>query len=257
MKRNCMPLFLLIVFWISSCHTGLQRQTGPFVSGSVYYAIIDSIPVPEGYTRLDQAPGSFGYWLREIPVKKDKTVYLFNGQKKRNQSAQFAVLDIPVGNQDLQQCADAVMRLRAQYLFDNKKYDSICFYDNNGTAYRWKGGNNAAQFEPYLEKVFSYCGSASLEKQLMPAGDIRKVLPGEVLIRGGFPGHAMMVVDVAENKKGERVYLLAQSYMPAQDIHIVVNPEEESISPWYQASGTGNYIITPEWHFLPSQLRKW
>jgi len=41
------------------------------------------------------------------------------------------------------------------------------------------------------------------------------------MIRAGSPGHAMLVVDVAEDERGRRIYLLAQSYMPAQDIHIV------------------------------------
>ena len=42
---------------------------------------------------------------------------------------------------------------------------------------------------------------------------------GDVLIQGGSPGHAVIVVDMAENPAtGEKLYLLAQSYMPAQDI---------------------------------------
>ena len=56
---------------------------------------------------------TFGAWLRSVPLKKNLTVYLYNGVPKRNQEAQFAVLDVSVGHEDLQQCADAVMRLRA------------------------------------------------------------------------------------------------------------------------------------------------
>ena len=36
----------------------------------------------------------------------------------------------------------------------------------------------------------------------------------------------MIVADVAFNKKGEKIFILAQGYMPAQDIHIVKNPME-------------------------------
>lgn len=78
------------------------------------YATIGAIPTPAGYHRLAGGEGSFGAWLRAVPLKKGTTVYLYNGRPKENQDAQFAVLDISVGHEDLQQCADAVMRLRAQ-----------------------------------------------------------------------------------------------------------------------------------------------
>jgi len=65
----------------------------------------------------------------EHPFKKNKTVYLYDGSVKRNQAAQFAVLDISTGNKDLQQCADAVMRLRARFLFATQQYDHIIFYE--------------------------------------------------------------------------------------------------------------------------------
>jgi len=50
-----------------------------------------------------------------------------------NQSTHFAVLDIPVGDKDLQQCADAIMRLRAEYFLNKDNIDSICFKATDGT----------------------------------------------------------------------------------------------------------------------------
>jgi len=81
------------------------------------YASIGNIPLPDGFQRVSAPPGSFAAWLRQLPLKKDKTVHLYNGLPKINQSAQFAVLAVSVGDKDLQQCADAVMRLRAEYLW--------------------------------------------------------------------------------------------------------------------------------------------
>src|SRR5690349_16534601 len=72
---------------------------------------------PKGFSRKRAAVSSFESWLRSLPLRNDKTVYLYNHLPKRNQQAQFAVLDMPIGNQDLQQCADVVMRLRAEYLY--------------------------------------------------------------------------------------------------------------------------------------------
>ncbi|HET6995906.1 MAG TPA: DUF4846 domain-containing protein [Chitinophagaceae bacterium] len=218
--------------------------------------VVADIAPPPGYKRMNLAGASFGEWLENIALKKDRHVYLYNGALKRNQSAQFAVLDITVGNKDLQQCADALMRLRAEYLFSQKRYSEIEFSDNAHKSYKWTGGSDKTGFDKYLEKVFSMCGSASLEKQLKPVASLADMQPGDVFIKGGFPGHAMIVMDVAKNERGQKVFMLAQSYMPAQDVHIVKNPADIKISPWYEVSDEPE-IFTPEWTFLKDQLRRW
>lgn len=112
---------ILTVFLITTLFTLLsQAQTR--------YRSIGDIPLPQGYRRLFQPSNSFGAWLRKIPLKYFTTVYLYDGRRKFNLSAQYAVLDISVGKKDLQQCADAVMRLRAEYL--KKMGKPICFSDN-------------------------------------------------------------------------------------------------------------------------------
>ena len=219
------------------------------------FETINAIPPPPGYERILLEQGSFGEWLRAISLKKDNHVYLYNGSLKKNQSVHFAVLDITVGKKDLQQCADAIIRLRGEYLFDKKRYSEISFSDNNNKPYRWEGGSNKIAFTAYLQNVFGWCGSASLQKQLNPVMNLLQIQPGDVFIKGGFPGHAMIVVDVAQNKKGQKVFMLAQSYMPAQDIHIVKNPAG-SDTPWYTITSIEN-IITPEWTFDKRSLKKW
>lgn len=235
----------------ASCQQTEQQHTLFATS----FELIGSIPVPHGYKRVNADSGSFAYWLRNTSLKKDNRVYLYNGTLKQNQSAQFAVLDIPVGEKDLQQCADAVMRLRAEYLFEQKRYNEIVFADNNGKIYNWQGKNDRQKFEKYLEQVFSWCGTASLEKQLRPVENLHDIKPGDVFIRGGFPGHAMIVTDVAISNAGKKIFMLAQSYMPAQDIHIVKNPRDEKLSPWYEMGS--EEIITPEWVFQKYELRRW
>jgi hypothetical protein len=61
---------------------------------------------------------------------------------------------------------------------------------------------------------------------------------------------------MAENKvSGEKIFLLAQSYMPAQDIHILKNPENGGGNPWYSVN-FGDKLITPEWEFTRGNLRR-
>jgi hypothetical protein len=220
-------------------------------------ARVGDIPLPEGYKRLATVKGSFAEWLQNVRIKKDRTVYLYNGKPKINQDAQYAVLDIPVGTKDLQQCADAVMRLRAQYLHSQKRFAEIVFSDNNGKKYVCPPTADSTRFERYLETVYSYCGTISLEKQLHKVTDLTSIQPGDVIIKGGSPGHAVIVMDVAVNKEGKKLYLLAQSYMPAQNIHLLKNPVYKNLSPWYWADTDNPFIYTPEWTFSTKQLKRW
>ena len=85
--------------------------------------------------------------------------------------------------------------------------------------------------------------------------NIHQAKIGDVLIQGGHPGHAVIIVDeVEDSQTGNRLFLLAQSYMPAQEVQILNNPNNQAISPWYQLQeGT---IRTPEWTFYSSDLRR-
>lgn len=224
---------------------------------SAFATNVQHIPLPEGYRREPAAAGSFAEFLRNIPIKKRTTVLLFNGEPKRNQEAHYAILDIPVGDKDLQQCADAVMRLKAEYLFSRKQYSDIVFRDNVGGVYTFTAPYTRANLEKFMLRVFGMCGSASLEKELRAVASFSDIQAGDVLIRGGFPGHAEIVTDIAVNEAGEKIYLLAQSYMPAQDIHIVKNPLNDDSNPWYDATDTNNEIYTPEYTFTRNQLRRW
>jgi hypothetical protein len=245
-------------------------SSAPVWTGGNPYPTIGAIPLPAGYHRATVAPGSFGAWLRAVALKRTLTVYLYNGKPKANQDAQFAVLDVSVGHEDLQQCADAVMRLRAEYLYGRKEYAAITFYTERGVRLNFaefaaKNGVSLRGdvmvdltkpcFDLFLQKVFSYCSTRTLAKQLVPAA-YSTIEPGDVLIRSGSPGHAMLVMDLAEDEQGRRIYMLAQSYMPAQDIHIVKNPGDD-FSPWYQADSTIGVVVTPEYMFKTNELRKW
>lgn len=206
------------------------------------------ILTPGGYTRVQT--DSFGEYLRSIPLKKDNTVYLYNGKKKENQDAQYAVLDISVGNKDLQQCADAAMRLRAEWLFKTGQYDKIVFNSVEGKAIKFKPPYTYSNFLRHMETVFSVCNSWSLDRD-MKSKKIQDIAIGDVLIKGGFPGHVVIVMDVAVNSKGQKAFMLAQSYMPAQDIHILKGEE----GPWYFVKE--GIIETPEYTFHSSQLKTW
>ena len=220
----------------------------------------------------------FGDYLRNFPLKPNgSTVHLYDGTEKYWQDGAYAILNIDTGSSDLQQCADAVIRLYAEYLYENEKYAEIHFNFTNGfradyvkwaEGYRIKVNGNNVQwiknaekdysyntFRKYLNMVFMYAGTASLSKELMKVS-LNDIQIGNVFIYGGFPGHAMIVVDVAEHKNGSKAILVAQSYMPAQDIHIVTNLSEPELNPWYIMDNTTEEINFPEWSFTKNELKR-
>ncbi len=232
---------------------------------------------PAGFERQHVDSSSFAYYLRHLPLKPAGTkVKYFNREAKQNEVFS-AVVDMSIGEKNLQQCADAIMRLRAEYFFSRKEFHNISFTLTNGfpadyekwiQGYRvdvqgnktvWRKekppSNTYTDFLAYMEFIFTYAGTLSLSKTLQ-SKDLQNLAIGDVFIIGGSPGHAVIVVDVAENKKSEKIFMLAQSYMPAQDIHVLKNLENTGLSPWYSNNFEGK-LHTPEWSFEKENFKTW
>jgi hypothetical protein len=110
-------------------------------------------------------------------------------------------------------------------------------------------------FRRYLRTVFMYAGTYSLSKELKRRIRAKDMRIGDVFIKGGFPGHAVLVVDMARNRDtGKKVFLLAQSFMPAQDVHVLRNLNNRNLSPWYDLD-FGKTLATPEWNFDIGSLK--
>lgn len=243
-------------------------------------ATIGEVPAPEGFRRVTVRDSSFGYWLRKYKLKADKTVRYFIGRVKGDQSGVYAVLGTRTGERDLQQCADAVIRLRAEYLLWSGRLNDIEFHSTSMQKMnflRWCNGerfslsnnklvpyNTTTVSEPgkqsldrWLDFVFVYAGTISLPKELKAKTGTSSPVPGDVIVESGSPGHAMIVVDVVVNDKNERRYLLAQSYMPAQDMHIVNNKSNGECNPWYKTGPASNGLTTADWKFKELKFYEW
>lgn len=240
--------------------------------------IKDRYLTPMGFDRIEVEENSFGEFLRNQKLKPygEKVLY-FDGREKNKGNVYDSVFDVDIGNRDLHQCADAIMLLRAEYLYAQEKYENIKFNFVSGfmAEYKkWMEGNrikvdgNAVNyykatdysntyetFRKYMDMVFAYSGTLSLEQELQTA-DIEDMKIGDVFIVGGSPGHAVIVVDMAEDHNGNKVFMLAQSYMPAQETQLLINPNDKSISPWYSLKGAKK-LITPEWNFDLENLKTW
>ncbi|WP_426059950.1 DUF4846 domain-containing protein [Hymenobacter sp. B1770] len=245
--------------------------------GSAAATLAARFPAPAGCQRVAVAAGSWGEWLRYLPLSPVGTpARTFSGGLKNRQEVVAAVVKIDVGTQDLQQCADAVIRLRAEYGF-SRNPNKIHFHLTTGydfwfsdyvagrtfrvvneevlPATRPAEAPTHAALARYLVPTFGYAGTLSLSRELRPV-PLAQAKPGDVLIHGGSPGHAVLVVDVAEHAVTRQKYLLlAQSYMPAQSIHVLRNVEEPRLGAWFALPGPDETeFSTPEWVFGRQEL---
>lgn len=214
------------------------------------------VDVPKNYKRVDYKKGSFQAYLRNYELKPfGSKIINFDDSEYFWQRGHIGVLEIPVPKNGLQQCADALIRIRSEYLWDTHRKDEIGFKFTSGHYCSWTkyaegyrpkiNGNkvtfhktnsaNASKenFYKYLNLIYMYSGTLSLynELELIDAKDLKI---GDMLIKGGSPGHIVMLADEVINEKGEKLFLLFQGNTPAQSVHLVKNLEDSKISPWYK-----------------------
>jgi hypothetical protein len=201
---------------------------------------------------LTYPPDSWPSFLQHLPTE-NKPIVDYRGNQISNQEKHFAILTYDVGSTDLQQCADALMRLRSEYLFSQKKYAQIGFHFNSGIYYSLtnylKGirpvfkkrqqilaKTNAVSalshetLRKWLDIVYAYANTVSLCKELKKADGLQT---GTVIIFPGSPGHCCIIIDEAVTDKKDTVYKMAEGYMPAQSIYVLSNPYEPEWNPWY------------------------
>ncbi|CAL2075619.1 DUF4846 domain-containing protein [Tenacibaculum sp. 190524A05c] len=233
-------------------------------------SILTRVTIPEGYKRVPYAKGSFQEYLRNYKLKKHGAPIInYDGSEYFAQHWHDAILEIPVPKNGLQQCADALMRIRAEYLWSKNLQQKIGFKFTSGHYCSWKqyaegyrpkiNGNKVKfikkanknyskqNFYKYLNLIFMYAGTASLHTEL-PKVKLSDLQIGDMLVNPGFPGHIEIIVDEIKNDKGDKMYLLAQGNTPAQNVCLLKNFEDTDISPWYRFN-KNEPIYTPSYYF--------
>ena len=231
---------------------------------------------PEGYNRVDVEEGSFAAYLRDYPLYPDGTALpVFDGRTKESPYT-AAIFDISVGDEGYQQCADSIIRLYSDHCFENGNFDDISFQLSNGDVCdynRWRKGrrilalgdfsceipaalpdDSEQQYRNYLKLVMRYAGTLSLldESKVISVDELRT---GDIICN---KTHVVMVLDTAVNDKGEKCYLLGQSFIPAVCFHVVNNMDGDS-SPWFteaelrqETFGVGGFKFSSK-----NDIRRW
>lgn len=233
---------------------------------------------PEGFTRVPLEAGSFGAFLRTLPLAAPGTPvvsYKGNVLHPGDDANLAAIVAIDIGTADLQQCADSIVRMHAEWLFSQGRHDMtyraasgvMMPFDKwlagerpkaSGMSITWtKSASPSSPTHPvlrrYLDDVFSFANTVALGVQAQPIGFV-DITPGDFVVAGGNPGHAVLVLDVAQAKDGRKVALLGQGYMPAQSFQVL---RPSPASAWFALDEAAGALTTPYWEpFAWKTLRR-
>ncbi|MGU3377341.1 DUF4846 domain-containing protein [Chryseobacterium sp. M5A1_1a] len=233
---------------------------------------------PKGYKWEDEKSDSFGYFIENFKLKPyGSQILKYDGSPISTQHLHEAIFDIDTGNKDLQQCADAVIRLRAEYLYKMKRFDEIKFHFTSGDLLSWNDYKNGTRafvtgnsvnfrktvgfddsyqnFRNYLDLIFNYAGTISLNKETRPVTKNVDLKTGDILITPGSPGHIVFIAGVSKNKEGKKIFLLSEGFTPAQSIHLLSNPFNKNTSPWYDLDVNAQETKTARYIFKPTNFR--
>jgi len=240
--------------------------------------LAERFPPPQGFRRVAVGPGEFGPWLRHLPMKPRGTpVHSYAREVVVDSSEPHlaGVVDLDLIGGDVQQCADVIIRLRAEYLWSTGNVEKISFRFTSGDLCRWtdwasgtrpvvegnrvswtksaRADTSRGSFLRYLEQVFYYAGTISLSYDSVPV-QADSIAIGDFFLDSGSPGHAVIVLDLAVDADGAKRMLLGQSYMPAQDLHVL---RARVGDPWFDVDLSREGLDTPAWRTLPwSSLRR-
>jgi len=282
MKKLLFTLGLLLGVAIIAIQFKPVRQTvaavivKPNYINKIGLTIKSRVKVPEGFIRDTFPEGSFQEYIQNYTLKPFGTkVINYDGNPYFFQQGHIGVLDIPVPSNGLQQCADALIRMRSEYLWDTNQKDKIgfnftsghyCSWTKYAEGYRPKINGNKVSFHKtaiknnskdnfynYLNLIFNYSGTLSLYHELPKVTSVDDLEIGDMLILGGSPGHVVMIADEIENKAGEKRYLLFQGNTPAQSVHVLKNFEDLDTSPWYDLE-LNSEVPVPGYTFYNSEF---
>ncbi len=265
--RRRSVLALLVAMALSHAVAGASPNAPAASDRAVYPWTYDAgdealdarFAAPAGFDRVDVEAGSFGSFVRSLPLRPEETpVVDYRGRVVRaaGDPSVAAVVDIDVGESDLEQCADFVIRLDAEWRYGRGER-AIAYGTASGERLAFDGSSRSAAghaaFRRYLDRVFARANTASLAREghAVPLAEVR---PGDVLVATGQPfGHAVLVLDVARGPDGKRALLLGQGYMPAQSFHVL----RSATGPWFVLDAQATGVVTPFWRPFPaSALRR-
>ena len=173
-----------------------------------------------------------------------KMAYLNPGQD----TAVAYVVDLDMKGRRLEQCMDILVRLYAEYLWKSNRIEDYKLPMPGGYWLNWKDWRKGYRpffkgiditlkktsrpdtslktYQSYLNMVYSEAHTQQFYHAYQPL-DRTAVKIGDIVIRKGTKGHAVMIVDLAKNENGEYIALVGNGDTPACQFFLLKHRKNE------------------------------
>lgn len=219
----------------------------PFITNLAHsQTVIGEISLPSyDYKRIEIEKNSFAEYLRNLPLKeKGSDVINYRGGifKSSSDTSVAYVVNMNIMGRRLEQCMDILVRLYAEYLWSVKQIDSLILPLPGGYWLQWSDWRSGLRpvFNGIKMKMQRSIQHANLEKNYQSYLNIiyneshtqqffyayqslrrENVQIGDIIIKKGTKGHAVMIVDLAKNKEGELIALIGNGDTPACQLFLL------------------------------------
>jgi hypothetical protein len=217
-------------------------------------SIVGEIALPStAYKRILATDNSFAGWLRDLPLMKTGSDVLNHRDgifKAGTDTAVAFVVDLDIKGRRHEQCMDILVRIYAEYLWRENQVESLNLPLPGGYWLTWEDWSNGFRpvfrgidvdmkkssrsdtthqaYQSYLNTIYCESHTQQFYHAYLPV-DKKKVQIGDILIRKGTNGHAVMIVDLARNERGELIALIGNGDTPACQFFLLNHKKN---SPW-------------------------
>jgi hypothetical protein len=269
MKKQliCYIIFHVVILTFTSIIFISNTEVLPIdQNDKIFKTIVTKLQPPAGYKRIQVEKGTFAHYLRNLPLLPDESPvkdYRGNIKKSKKDTTVASVFDYPIKGKKLEQCMDILQRLWAEYLCSQQLSEKIAFYLPGGFLLKWEDWKDGLRpkyhgikvsliknadldstrnnFEKYLWEIF-YRSNTQTAYFVYPVIEMVKLQIGDFIVKKGKRGHAVLIMDLAIDKFGNKVALIGHGDTPACQFHLLNYKKE---NPWFPIKQTKNYLPLP------------
>jgi hypothetical protein len=204
--------------------------------------------------------------MRSLPLlKPGSDVQNYRGTvfKSGQDTAVAYVVDLEIKGRRLEQCMDILVRLYAEFLWAKNQTADLILPLPGGYWLKWNdwhdgfrpifnginvtmkksGQSNSSveSYKSYLNIIYSESHTQQFFHAYLPV-ERKEVQIGDIVIKKGTKGHAVMIVDLARNDKDELFALIGNGDTPACQFFLLNHRKD---SPWIPLDFDEEYLNLP------------